>query len=235
MKSAAVLLLWIAELVLPTRGDFGHAVVSSVARQLVSKLMQETDVPNMLLKDEPVSHRHLGDFDRFNRLFEGAQIALPDTEVRQWIVFADLVIKVSGLYCTDIVIGDVSISHTKVSDQRIAATAVIEGLDLNCYGNYRSDYGAIGGDGTLVAYTANNRIEIDIDLRSDDFDLEPPSVAAVVECAAAIDVVNLDMSGSALATIATVAEGIVSGIIEDKVNGGESGEYQEFAHGVDRV
>lgn len=167
-----------------------------------------------------------GDFDRFNKLFEGARIALPDSEIKQWILFADLIIKIKNLYCTDLTVEDILLTYEKESNQKLSFTVSVQGLDMNCYGDYDYAYGAIKGSGSIAATTDSNTLETKIALTSTDFDVEPPSEAVVEYCEARVDVTNLDFSGGVVASIADLFQGLIAGRVESEVNGGTYGWFR---------
>jgi len=162
----------------------------------------------------------IGDFDRFNQLFTNARINIPNQVVKQWIVFADLVIKTRGLFCSDLTIGDIIINYNKESNQRVVFRVDVREVDLACWSDYDYEYGAIRGSGSFFARTDNNEATTSIALVSSDFNLEPPSSAVVESCSAVIRVVDLSTSGDIISTVANVFKGLIKGVIEREVSNG---------------
>jgi hypothetical protein len=163
----------------------------------------------------------LGDFEEFNSLFDNAKIDLSGDGpfvVQEQVGFANLDLTITDLLCFDINIGDILISHSLAPEGDdggpITQTQVqiqVQQLDLSCTMNYAYDYGLLKGDGSLVLQTDNNAATTT--LLFDALTVE----AQVQQCAADIEISNLDFDGDFVSNIIEVFQRLIRGVIEREV------------------
>lgn len=159
-----------------------------------------------------------GDFDELNTLLENASIKLPeDIEVDERIGIARLTMTISNMICYDMSIGDMSISHSRESDQAINVDIEIMALDLKCEMDYVYTYGIFDGDGSVKISTDNNSAFTKLKFVSNDFDQEPPTGSSVDQCAADIEITNLDFEGDLVSEIIEIFQRLIRGVVEREV------------------
>lgn len=167
------------------------------------------------------------DFDRLNDVFRDAELVLPDLQVSQHVVFANLVLNVRGLHCQDLHVNDLSISmdvqNPITSDLSELPFRVSIRIDANCYADYSYTYGILRGSGSVAIQTQNNQLQVTIAAMSESanttFASAPPTVSIVRDCAIAVEVSHIDLYGGFVAAIADAAQGLVGNAIERSING----------------
>lgn len=158
------------------------------------------------------------DFERFNILFDGAKMSLPDAESSQRVVFADLVVNLHDMRCQDVKLDDANVTVSRVDASSVTFDAFVQ-ADLNCFASYRYNYGIFRGSGEVDVYTTNSRLEVSVRLASEStLHEDPPSLATIPSCLAAIDVTHLDFHGGMVAGIADIFQGVISRAVEKAVN-----------------
>jgi hypothetical protein len=161
----------------------------------------------------------IGEFDEFNQLFQNATILLPDAQVSDRVAFIKLKIKLREMYCEDMSVGDIVITHNKQSNQRLTFKVDIVDLAMNCYGKFNFEYGFIGGGGTMEANSGGSSASTVLAFTSRNFDLEPPGDSTVASCAASINIYNMEFRGGLIPKLLDISRKIVANKVEDEVEG----------------
>lgn len=159
----------------------------------------------------------VGDFADFNQLFESAKIDLPDAEVSQKIAGITLTLKMKNLYCQNITIGDIELSHKKVSNQRLDFNVSIVDLTMNCFSEYDYDYGFLNGNGRIEAYSKGNYAQTSLAFTSTNFDTAPPTGADVAFCTSNLNIYNMEFRGGIVNWLLDTFQSLVRGVIESRV------------------
>ena len=162
----------------------------------------------------------IGDFDELNQLFDNAKIDLSEDGpfvVQETVAFIDLELTITELVCFDVNIGDVLLSHTLAtgdgttpSTEMQVEMQVVE-IDLTCTLKYSYDYGLLNGDGSVQVQTDNNGATTT--LMFDALSVE----AQVQQCAADIQISNMDFEGGFVANMIEVFQRLIRGVIERAV------------------
>ena len=159
----------------------------------------------------------IGDFEAFNNLLQSATLNLPDTTVSQSVVGITLTLDISNLKCTNVAIGDVSITYSYLSDQMLTYGIDIIELDLLCYLDYKYKYGFLDGSGSVDVVTDNNQAKTVLAFTSSNFQNSPPSSSSVESCDVAINITNLDFHGGVVSSILDTFKSLLRGTIERDV------------------
>lgn len=173
-----------------------------------------------LLPQALTSRSLQNDFDDFNDLFQGAEIALPDVDVSDRVVFVKFTIKLRELYCTNINVRDIRLAVDLKSKTTLTVGVTIEGLTLDCFANHDWDWGPAGGGGTVEAYSNENFATTNLTFTSANFDMVPPSNVQVDFCNSNINIYNLEVRGNLLDKIIDAAQRLVRNVIEEQVEDG---------------
>lgn len=160
-----------------------------------------------------------GDFASLNTLLENAKILLPDTQIKQFVVIADLEVNLTDIYCDNIAIQNIQMSYVKNNDQTLTTNIVASEATMVCFAQYVYAYSFMSGNGQLQATTAGNRLETDLIFSSSNFNTAPPTNVSVQNCSTTVNVTDLSFSGGAIASIATAFESLIKRIVENQVNG----------------
>eukprot|EP00521_Asterionellopsis_glacialis_P004668 CAMPEP_0195274256 /NCGR_PEP_ID=MMETSP0706-20130129/17041_1 /TAXON_ID=33640 /ORGANISM="Asterionellopsis glacialis, Strain CCMP134" /LENGTH=281 /DNA_ID=CAMNT_0040331091 /DNA_START=51 /DNA_END=892 /DNA_ORIENTATION=+ len=158
-----------------------------------------------------------GDFEELNSLVEDAIIELPDAEISKKIAGTRLKIKIRNLRCTNFVIGDIKVTHTKNNNQKLTFQIDISGLDINCFMDYRYDYGFIGGKGSATAELTENAASVALAFTSTNFNNAPPSAANVLSCSTDINVNDMDFKGGFIGWLLDQFDALISNVVEDEL------------------
>ena len=159
----------------------------------------------------------IGDFEVFNNLLQSATLFLPDTIVSQSVVGITLTLDISNLRCTNVAVGDVTITYSYISDQMLTYGIEFIELDLMCYLDYKYDYGFFSGSGSADVATDNNQAKTVLAFTSSNFQDSPPSSSAVESCDIAINIADLDFHGGFVSGILDTVESLLRGTIEREV------------------
>lgn len=169
------------------------------------------------------SQRHLqdvGDFDRFNQLFQDATITIPnDFVITERVVIADLTLNISNIMCYNIAVGDISLSHSRISTTDIDVNVNITELDMLCDIDYQYTYGFLSGGGIARVTTDNNSASTTLKFQSENFDTFPPNSASVTECTANIEITNIEFFEDLASNIVELFERLIRDLIEEQVEG----------------
>lgn len=89
------------------------------------------------LNDNSEAHKErrlaIGDFARFNQLFQNARIAVPGkSKVSERVGIATLNMNLRNIESYDISIGDVNVTHVRNSAQEIDVQVKVIQLDMTC-------------------------------------------------------------------------------------------------------
>ena len=162
----------------------------------------------------------IGDFAELNQLFDNAKIDLSQDGpfvVKETVGFTDLELTITDLVCFDVNIGDVLLTHSLATgDGTTPSTEMqvemqVQEIDLTCTLNYSYDYGILNGDGSVKVQTDNNGATTT--LMFDALSVE----AQVLQCAADIQISDMDFEGGFVSTIMDVFERLLRGVIERAV------------------
>lgn len=177
----------------------------------------------------------IGDFDRFNQLFQGAEIALPDSSLSQ----DNLDITLTNLKCYNINIGDIitqwnidntsTWTSTEGSNGSVTSGNIeilqfeinIIPFSVDCSADYTFSaglFGLIDGSGTLTASSTNSSAGIRIDLKSDyGFDNDFPKSIDLGYCNTSLNINNIVFNGPGIIdNILNLLNGLVTNIVEDQ-------------------
>ena len=168
-------------------------------------------------KSQEVGRRRnaVGDFDEFNEIFENASIVMPDSyQVSERVALIDFDMTIENIKCYNISVGDIAITHNRVSDQSIDVSVGVYQLDLNCELDYSYKYGLLRGDGWLKLTTENNWAFTRLNFESEDFDSLPPSSSSVKSCLTDIEIENMDFEGDLVSEIIEIFQRLVRGTVE---------------------
>jgi hypothetical protein len=158
-----------------------------------------------------------GDFDRFNELFQGASINIPETfEVSERVAFIPLTLYVDNILCYDISVGDIVLDHT-VSNTDIDVSVDIKDLNLKCDIDYRYKYGLLHGSGVAQVFTDNNSASTTLRFTSDDYATRPPSTSSMQECTTTINIVSMDFHNDLTSDIVEWFEKWLRQLIEPQI------------------
>jgi hypothetical protein len=160
-----------------------------------------------------------GDFASLNTLLKNARILLPDTQIKQFVVIADLEVNLTDIYCDNIAIQNIQMPYVKNNNQTLNTNIVASEATMVCFAQYVYAYSVMSGNGQLHATTAGNRLETDLVFSSSNFNTAPPTSVTVQNCSTTVNVTGLIFSGGAIASIATAFESLIKRIVENQVNG----------------
>jgi hypothetical protein len=170
----------------------------------------------------------IGDFGRFNELFQDATFALPDTDVSE----GQLSLSLSNLHCREINIGDIHSNYyfvEKEGGETLAFEIHAEPFAMNCFADYSYRFAfLLPGSGRFEAITRGNQAATRIVLNSPDFDLEPPSSVDVEYCEASINILDVEFQGGIVASILNTFKSLISGAVEDRAEKGMCMSSREF-------
>lgn len=161
-----------------------------------------------------IQHNHYDDrslvedeFNNLNILFEGMVLGLPDTQSEQNLggIFGTVLFQIANLKCFNLAVGDVQAYHSKQSARRISYTIEVTGIVVDCEFDWMHNY-ALGGFGKGSIKTKNNSIRTDLTIISDDFKTHPPSKVIYDECAANVNIRDMDFNGGLSGFIADIFE-----------------------------
>jgi hypothetical protein len=158
-----------------------------------------------------------GDFDRFNELFQGATITIPnDFEVSETVAFITLTLWVDNILCYNMSVGNIALNHTKTNTD-IDVTVDITDLDLICDIDYRYKYGLLSGDGVAQIFTDNNSAATTLRFTSDDYASLPPSTNSVEQCTTNINIVDIMFHGDAASDIVELFEKSIRDLVAREI------------------
>ena len=170
----------------------------------------------------------IGDFERFNELFNGAELVLPDAELGEGGARLEL----SDMYCSDVNIGDIQTSYNVIKDS--IGRDVLE-FDINvspfameCYGDYDYYIFVRLGGGEFTVDTMGNSLSTKILIQSPStFDLEPPVDSSVATCSAKIETnAQVSFRGDFLGRVANLFKEPVSNLIENEAEDAICDEFK---------
>ena len=160
----------------------------------------------------------VGDFDRFNELFDNAKISVPGTyNISEDVAFATLDMTIKDIVCYDITVGDAALSHVRNSNQDLDVTVNVTQLDVKCTLSYNYRYGFLKGTGDAVVTTSGSSMATTIGFTSSNFDLSPPNASQVQSCVTNLEITNIDFSGDLVSNIVETFEGSIRNTIETKI------------------
>ncbi len=160
----------------------------------------------------------VGDFARFNQLFDNAKISIPGTfEISERVGIVTLDMTMRNIICYDISIGDAAISHIRNSNQDIDVSVNVTQLDIKCDLSYEYDYGLLRGTGEAVVTTDNNSMSTKLGFASSNFELVPPSNSEVESCVTNIQITNIEFTGDFVSNIVEIFERFIRNTIETEI------------------
>jgi len=173
-----------------------------------------------VLEDASRQHRRKaqeGDFDRFNELFQGASINIPDDfEVSERVALIMLTLYVNNIRCYQISVGNIALDHAKTNTD-IDVTVNISELDMICDIDYRYEYGLLKGGGVAQVFTDNNSAATTLRFTSDDYQFKPPSTSSVQQCVTDIEIVNIDFHEDFASDIVELFERWIRDLVEKDI------------------
>ena len=140
--------------------------------------------------------------------------SLSEYEVSERVGLTNLDMTIKNIKCYDIVVGDVSISNDRNSNQDIDVLVKVMKLDLKCELDYTYDYGWLNGDGWLKLTTDDNSAYTKLRFTSDDFNTQPPKDSSVEECFADIEIADMDFEGDFVSGIIEIFQRLIRGAVE---------------------
>jgi len=143
--------------------------------------------------------------------------------MRRWLVFAELVVKLTNMRCENISVTDIELSwQMDDANGKLAFTVTVIGLKMTCRADYGTEYGVIRNGGNVVVDVLDNTgVETTITLTSPaGFVVEPPNSVVVESCDATIDVDKPDFDGDWTATVADMMSSMIEGVVEKEVSEG---------------
>jgi hypothetical protein len=160
----------------------------------------------------------VGDFDRFNSLFENSSINIGDDfVVSQNILFSTLVLTIRHIRCFQISVGDISVSHNRKSEKEIDVEVDVSQLDIQCNVDYQYEYGFLHGTGVAYVATDDNSLSTILNFDSHNFDTQPPEASSVESCSTDIRITNIELSGDLLSDVIEIAENMIRGVLESEI------------------
>lgn len=162
--------------------------------------------------------RMLQNFDELNQLLQNVTIILPEFSIPAGrFLLVDLTITARYTKCFDISIRDLKVLYERVSNTKVTLDVLVDGLGFDCEIYWRYNW-ITSGSGVAQLYTTNNSFNLELSVASNNFDLEPPTSVAVSQCAASVQIDDIDASGGFEAFILDAVEGLLRSPIERQVN-----------------
>jgi hypothetical protein len=156
----------------------------------------------------------------FNQLFEDASLHIPgEYQFNEQILFSQFAMTVRNIVCYDIHIGDVTVSHAMLGDQRMEASLAISNVDLRCIMDYQYVYTFLSGEGKLEIEAADNSASTLFYFDSEDFNTKPPFRTVQGECVSFVKVTSLDFEGDSLSNVFDAVVGPLTSSIEKDLKG----------------
>lgn len=160
----------------------------------------------------------VGDFARFNELFDNARISIPGSfEVSERIALIRLKMTLTNIVCYDISIGDVDLVYVRNSNQDLDIAVDIVELDIKCELDYDYEYGLLDGSGTAKVTTDGNSMDTVLGFTSANFETHAPHASSVESCAANFEITNIEFSGDFVSNIVEVFERFIRNTIENSI------------------
>ena len=181
-------------------------VLEAAAVQPVETIVQET------------RSLTVGDFAEFNDLFQDAVIHIPDDfQFSERVFSVKLELNIRDIKCYDISVGDMSVSHSRQSNQRINVNVDVTQLDLRCDVDYRYKYGFLRGDGIATVRTNDNSASTTLRFDSTDFHTQPPNGSSVGSCTTDIEITDINFEGDFVSNIVEIFERLIRDVIEREI------------------
>lgn len=153
-----------------------------------------------------------GDFEELNDLIRPATFTLPDYKYDRDLISFD----VTNLQCSSFQIGDVRISSTKDSSQRVSVPLSFIDLDMVCAFDYRYRAALVfTGRGSATVISSGSDVDTKMALTTSRVNLiqYPPEKIDFEQCTADIVVNDIDFRGGVVAWVANAIEGSLRGRI----------------------
>jgi len=194
------------------------AASSTPARSL--NLPTKTDVSNALYhylstSTEDDSSRKLQAFDSLNEIFAQISLDLPDATVDK----SGLEITITELVCRDLNVGNIQIEHENQSTTSQKVGVDIIGIKIMCSFRYAYRWTIFSGEGVGNAVLdPTSSASIDLDFKSKDYTMYPPTDVDVAECRTNIQIADMNFDGDGAGIISGILN-LFEGLLRDTIEG----------------
>ncbi|KAL7428836.1 hypothetical protein ACHAXM_001427 [Skeletonema potamos] len=162
--------------------------------------------------------RKLQKFDSLNEIFAQISLDLPDATVDK----SGLEITITELVCRDLNVGDIQIEHEiqSITSQKVGVD--ITGIKIMCNFRYAYSWTIFSGEGVGNAFLDPiSNASIDLDFKSKDYTMYPPTDVDVAECRSDIQIADMNFDGDGpgiISGILNLFEGLLRDTIEGELN-----------------
>lgn len=161
-----------------------------------------------------------GKFSSLNQILSQVTLKIPDPPT---ISQSGLDLTVTELTCRELAIGDITLSHTDVSDISQLIGVTISGLQITCNFRWEYRFSFFNGRGDGKALLDNSSSAgITLDFRSDDYNILPPKYVTIPneKCNSNIQIADMDFDDDGLGMIGEIIslfKGLLTGTVEGEL------------------